>query len=173
MKLSLLFLISSAILAFSTSVNAQSVSIRVEQANKTEPPKDPKDRFTHTQKHALRVFVTNSSHEDLAVKIKYAFYGHAIDAHDLITVNSGEQDATVKPSDQAPVETTPVTVTYTDDHYPPGKGAKVKIMGTGNKVTGYGVQVFVGDKLVGESYEPASLKEQASKAAPVAAPPKK
>jgi hypothetical protein len=35
------------------------------------------------------------------------------------------------------------------------------------------VQVFVGDKLVGESYEPASLKELAAKAAPVAAPPKK
>ena len=56
---------------------------------------------------------------------------------------------------------------------PPGKGIKVKIMGTGNKVTGYGVQVFLGDKLVAESYEPASLKEASSKAPPVAAPPKK
>jgi hypothetical protein len=177
MKLPLLFIVSSALVAFSSTVQAQSsgISIRVEQANKVEGSKDPKDHFTKTIKHGLRVFVTNATHDEAAIKIKFTFFGHAIDSHDLITVNSGEQDATIKPSDTQPVETTPVTVTYTEDHYPPGKGAgvKTKIMGTGNKVTGYGVQVFLGDKLVAENYEPASLKEQSAKAPPVAAPPKK
>jgi len=109
------------------------------------------------------------------VKIKYVYFGHAMTGHDIMAVDQGEKEATLKPSETQEVDTPTSNQTYVEEHYPPGKGIKVKIPASGNKLTGYGVQVFVGDKLMGESYEPFSMKEQMDKApaAGVAAPPKK
>jgi len=177
MKLSLPFLSLSALFAFSCIVHAQTaaVSVRVEQETKQEAP-NLKDMHTKTQKRTLKVFLTNSSKEDTNVKIKYVFFGHPISGHDVGPIDSGEKEDTLKPSETKEVDTPTSTQTYTEEHYPPGKGAnKIKIPASGNKLTGYGVQVFVGDKLMGESYEPMSMKELMDKApaASVAAPPKK
>jgi hypothetical protein len=177
MKLTLPFLFLSALFAFASNVHAQTaaVSVRVEQETKQEEP-NLKDHFTKTQKRTLKVFLTNSAKEDTNVKIKFAYFGHPIASHEVTKISEGEKEDTLKPSETKEVDTPTNSQTYTEEHYPPGKGAnKVKIPASGNKLTGYGVQVYVGEKLMGESYEPLSMKEQMDKApaASVAAPPKK
>jgi len=176
MKLPLLFLSSSALFAFSSIVHAQSasVSVRVEQETKQEEP-NKKDLHTKIQKRTLKVFMTNSSKEETTVKIKYTYFGHPISGHEVGPLDQGEKEDTLKPSETKEVDTPTSTQTYTEEHYPPGKGVKVKIPASGNKLTGYGIQVYVGDKLMGESYEPLSMKDLMGKApaASAAVPPKK
>jgi hypothetical protein len=151
------------------------VSVRVEQETKQSEP-NIKDIHTKTQKRTLKVFLTNSSKEDTTVKIKYTYFGHPISGHEVVPIDQGEKEDTLKPSETKEVDTPSSSQTYTEEHYPPGKGVnKVKIPASGNKLTGYGVQVYVGDKLMGESYEPMSMKDLMGKApsAAIAAPPKK
>jgi len=173
MKSPLIFLVSSVLFAISSIVHAQtpSVSLRVEQETKQSEPPGAKDHYTKTQKRTLKVFLTNSSKTETNVKIKYTFFGHAINSHETTAIDQGEKDATLKPSDTQEVDTPTSSQTYVEEHYPPK--SKVKVPASGNKLTGYGVQVFVDDKLMGESYEPLSMKDLMGKApaAAAAAPP--
>ena len=176
MKLPLRSLSFAAFFAFASIVHAQiaTVSVRVEQETKQEMP-NLKDVHTKIQKRTLKVFLTNSSKEETTVKIKYTYFGHPMSGHEVGPLDQGEKEDTLKPSETKEVDTPTSNQTYTEEHYPPGRGIKVKIPASGNKLVGYGVQVFVGDKLMGESYEPLSMKEIMDKApaAAVAAPPKK
>jgi hypothetical protein len=169
------FFALSALCAFSSSVHAQmgSVSVRVEQETKQSEPPGAKDHYTKIQKRTLKVFLTNSAKEDTEVKIKYTFFGHPISGHEVGPVDQGDKEDTLKPSETKEVDTPTSTQTYTEEHFP--LKSKVKIPASGNKLTGYGVQVFVGEKMVAESYEPFSMKDLMNKApaATVAAPPKK
>jgi hypothetical protein len=157
-------------------VHAQSgsVQVRVEQETKQEYP-NLKDRHTVTQKRTLKVFLTSSTKEETNVKIKYTYFGHPEGGHDTIAVSQGDKDVTLKPAVTQEEDIPTANVTYVEEHYPPAKpgAAKVKIPASGNKLTGYGVQVFLGDKKVGESYEPMSMKDEMDKApsAKTAAPP--
>jgi len=164
----------SALLAFSSIVHAQSaVSVRVEQETKQSEPAGAKDHFTKTQKRTLKVFLTNSSKEETTVKIKYVYFGHAASSHEVGPVDQGEKEATIKPSDTQEVDTPTSTQTYVEEHYP--AKSKIKVPASGNKLTGYGVQIFVGDKLMTQSYEPPSMKDLMDKApaAGAAVPPGK
>lgn len=176
MKLPLPFLLLSACFAFSPIVHAQrsTISVRIEQESKQESP--PKDYHTKTQKRTLKIFLSNSSKEETNVKIKYTYFGHAIASHDVVPIDQGEKDATLKPLETQEVDAPTSSQTYTDEHYEGmGKGPKKKVEATGNKLTGYGVQVLVDDKVVAESYDPPTMKDLMDKApaAPGATPPKK
>jgi hypothetical protein len=178
MKIPPPFILLAAIFALSPLVHAQgtSVQVRVEQETKQEFP-NLKDRHTKTQKRTLKVFLTSSSKEDANVKIKYTYFGHPEGGHDTVAVSQGDKDVTLKPSVTQEEDVPTASVTYVEEHYPPAKpGSAAKVIpASGNKLTGYGVQIFEGDKLVGESYEPLSMKEEMNKApaAKTAAPPKK
>ena len=135
MKFPLLLLFSSALFGLSSVAQAQisSVTVRVEQATKPEGPVNLKDKFTKNQKHSLRVFVSNGTHEEISVKVKFSFFGHAVDSHDLVTVDSGEQEATIKASETQEVE-----------HYPRGRELHGRSLlgrgdeGWGKKGSGHG-----------------------------------
>jgi hypothetical protein len=68
----------------------------------------------------------------------------------VVPINQGEKDATLKPGVTQEVNAPTSTQTYLEEHASVGKGA-TKIPASGNKLTGYGGQVFVGDKLMGEN----------------------
>ena len=169
MKLPLLFLVSSALFASSSIVHAQisTVSFRVEQETKQEEPPGAKDHYTKTQKRTLKVYLTSSSKVDTNVKIKFTFFGHPIASHEVGPIDGGEKEATLKPSVEQEVDTPTTSQTYTEEHYP--LKSKVKVPASGNKLTGFGVQVFVDEKLMGESYEPLSMKDLMGKAPAAAA----
>ena len=129
------------------------IQMRVQQSNKMVAPEKS---LTRTQSRFLKLFLSNSSHEDASLKIKYAFFGHTINEHSDFVVLEGDKDATVKPAVISEEDTPTATVTET-------KAVKNK-PASGEVLVGYGVQVFQGDKLVAEAYEPSYMKDLMGKA---------
>ena len=146
--------------------DASAILLRVEQHNTSDM--NPKDRFQRTQKHSLKVYLTNSSPNPADVKVKYTYFGRDLVSHDVVVINSGEQQAAVKPQGEAEVDLGSVTSASTDEHYQAGGKGKVatKIPAAGAKFVGYAVQVYGGSTLLAETYEPLSMKDEIGKAQP-------
>lgn len=146
------------------------VSIRVEQANKSDM--DGKDRFSRDHVRTLNIFVTNNSADQLELKVKHIVFGRDMIHHDYMTVGEGEKTVTVKPHGSEKVETPEAKINSTEQHY--DTKAKKKIEASGGTIIGAGVQVMQGDKLVAEWYDPMSLKEHWGKTIKLSPPaPKK
>jgi len=163
------FLTSPAIHA-----DMSAISIRVDPSSKSEPGKP--DRYVITQTHSLKVYVTNASKDAAEVKVKSILFGRDLKDHNIDKINEAEKEAQVKPLATETVEIPAATSTYTEEHYEmaagaagkaPGKNAKPgkKVEASGSRFVGYAVQVYQGEKLVAETYEPASMKDEVSKAA--------
>jgi len=129
------------------------IVLRVQQSNKMVAPEKS---LTRTQSRFLKLFLSNSSHDDVSLKIKYAFFGHTVNEHSDFVVLDGEKDATVKPAIITEEDTPTATVTET-------RASKNK-PASGEVIIGYGVQVFQGDKLVAEAFEPSYMKDLMGKA---------
>ena len=129
------------------------IALRVQQSNKMVAPEKS---LTRTQSRFLKLFLSNASHDDVALKIKYAFFGHTVNEHSDFVVLEGEKDATVKPAGITEEDTPTATVTET-------RASKNK-PASGEVIIGYGVQVFQGDKLVAEAFEPSYMKDLMGKA---------
>lgn len=166
------FTLLIALLPFTISLRAEpsAVSVRVEQANKSDMGgKDP-----HTRKHTrtLNVFVSNNSSEQLELKVKHVIFGRDMIHHDLITAGEGEKMVTVKAHGSEQVETPAAISTSVEKHY--DAKAKKKIDPSGATIVGAGVQVMQGTTLVAEWYDPMSLKESWGKTIKLSPPaPKK
>jgi hypothetical protein len=166
MKLSVLPLAAAGlfIAAFLVHADSSGITVHVEQSNKTEPKQG--DRFTATQSHSLKLTVSNTSGDPANLKAKYTFFGRDLKDHKIVAINDGEATATVSPATTATMEIPPATSTYTEEHLeigPKGKAGR-KIAASGAKFVGYAVQIFEGEKLVAESYDPMSLKDEVGKA---------
>ena len=135
------------------------VSIRVEQPTKTDNEKDKK-----TAKRSLKIYVSNSSTEPLELKVKYVLFGRNAGTGDIQSVDDGERPGSVKPRATEIVETTVATAIVVESKFDKGK----RTPASGMKFVGYGVQVFIGDKMVAEAYDPPAMKESWGKV--VAAP---
>jgi len=161
MKLRSSLLVLAAVFGFACVTNADQspIKISIEKSNKTESNIKEK---SHTERRSLKITLSNSSKEDVSVKVKYTWFGHAVSGHDVVIVDQGDKDATVKASASEVVETAPTSVSYTDAHF--DAASKKKVDATGNKIVGYAVQVMVGDKEVAADYDPASMKDQVGKA---------
>jgi hypothetical protein len=156
------------------------ITVRVEQKNKTQS-----DGPKTTQSRSLKVLLANSSKQDYsALNVKYFLFARDVESKNLVLLEKGERPADLKGMNTATVETPEVNAQFTDEHSTGGrkfgtqassggssnfaKGKKVEA--AGQKIVGYAVQVFdKAGKLMGEAYEPLSMKEQVSKAAGAAA----
>jgi hypothetical protein len=140
------------------------VTVRVEQANKVSGGKTSMDKFIRHQHRTLTVFVTNGAAETAQVLVKYTIFGREVTSREVVTIEHGERAATVAARTTATVETSKATATSEDEHF---KGKK-KIEAAGNKIIGHGVQVWQGEAVVAEVYEPPGIKEHWGKAVPAA-----
>ena len=129
-----------------------------------------------TQNHSLKIYVTNTSKDVSNVKVKHIFFGRNLKNHSVDKINEGEKEAQVKPLATEAVEVPMVSSTYTEEHFETGGGGAgggkagrgkpgKKVEASGSRFVGYAVQVFQGEKMVAEAYEPASMKDEVSKAA--------
>ncbi len=143
-------------------MEASGISIRVEQPSKTD-----NDRVKKTVTRSLKVSVSNSSTEALELKVKYAFFGRDTVDKDIKILGEGDRPASVKPRSTEIVETNTATAVMNDATTDPRTRKRTPASGT--KFVGYGVQVFNGEKLVAETYDPISIKDSWGKA-PAAAP---
>ena len=138
------------------------VSIRVEQDNAgTETSKT--DKFTKTYRHALVIYVSNTSSVPLDLKVKHIIFGRDTVSHEIVAIDQSEDPLSVKSLATEKIETKSGVSTAVQAHY--DIRTKAKIAASGATIIGYGVQVMQGDTLAGESYEPASLKDQWAKTA--------
>ena len=127
------------------------VRIKVEQPSKTDLAGD-----TKTVKRALKVSVVNSSNEPLELKLKYVLFGRDAADKDIKVIDQGDRPASVKPRSTEIVETSTVSAVFVEARSDPNTHKRVPASGT--KFVGYGVQVFLGDRLVAEIYDPPSMK---------------
>ena len=159
MKLrSLLLAALCAIPAFARA-EVSPISIRVEQITGVD-----RDKFKKTQEKSLKIFVTNGSATDLNnLSVKYYFFGHDVRDHEAELLDRGERPASVKARATEIVETPAAKASATEAHSVKGKGkgGGKKVAATGEKLTGYGVQVFSGEKMLAEYFSAPSLKEKA------------
>ena len=162
MKISrLLFssLVAALILVLVPVASAQvsPVSMRVEQVTKTD-----NDKHKHVQKRSLKVHLTNASQQAReGLTLRYYFFGKAVGDNDVILLEKGERSATVASNKTEIVETPIVTKTYEDAHFEGGGKGKSgeKVKASGEKLVGYGVQLFEGEKMLTEQFSQASYKE--------------
>ena len=132
------------------------VSLRVEQANKSDM--NAKDQISRTHVRRLHIFVTNNSPESLQLKVKYEVFGRDMFTHDVVKISEGEQPLEVKPHSAANVDSVDAKSVSTVQHW--DAKAKKMIDPSGATIIGSGVQVLQGNNLVAEWYDPVSLKDE-------------
>jgi hypothetical protein len=138
------------------------VSIRLEQATKSDM--NPKDKLNRTHSRTINVFVTNNSANPVDLKVKYIVFGRDMLEHKMVTVGQGENPVSVKPHSTEKVDTAETKVTASEAHF--DTKTKKKVEASGATIVGVGVQVLQGSTMVAESYDPPSLKDQWGKTPP-------
>lgn len=154
--------------------------LRVEQVSKSD-----NDKFSKKQQRSLKIFASNSSKEAAELRAKYIFFGKQANSSDVVKLDEGEKAISVGPLATQMVESGMATASFEEAHSTGGsgggssKGKKAapmkKVEASGTKITGFGVQLFKGETMVAEYYDPPSSKEEWTKAYPVKLPtaPKK
>jgi len=162
----LIFIILFALAVTARSAEISPFSVRVEQAANTDT-----DKFKKTQEKKLKITVSNSSSADANLIVKYFFFGHGAKDHEIEVIDKGDKAASVKSHATEVVETPKARATFTEAHYESkksggggnqgrGGGQQLgkKIEASGNKITGYAVQVLNGGTVVAEYFSEPSLK---------------
>lgn len=140
--------------------------LRVEQTTKSD-----NDKFSKKQQRSLKIFVSNSSKEQAELLAKYVFFGRELKGSDVVKIDEGEKAVSVAPLATAMVESGIASTSYQEQHSTGGGNrAGKKVEATGHKFLGFGVQLYQGDKMVAEYYDPPSGKDQWSKAYPAKLP---
>lgn len=162
MRTVLLFMLGASVILTGTGhAQVSPVSVRIEQLVKSDT-----EKFAHIQKRSLKIAVTNASSEDKnALKLKYFFFGKDAGENDMLLLEKGARTANIPARQTVIVETPTISRKFVEEHYDTKKGggqrgARIskKVEASGQKIVGYGAQVFEGDKLEAEYFSQPSLK---------------
>jgi uncharacterized protein YcfL len=131
------------------------VSLEVSQVSA-----DKRTRTEESQEKSLKVQLTNSSAQDVSVKVKYYFFAKDVKGKEVTILKDGEKPATVKPHSTETVQTETVTAKLTAKHMEGGKGGRggKEMPAAGQKIVGYGVQVRQDGKVLTDYFSEPSLK---------------
>lgn len=142
------------------------IHMDIEQVSKTEakskaPTKGPPPG-DKVQVRSLAVKLLNNSSESFDnLIVKYWFFGHAMTEHEPVPMKNGngELKAALGPRGRLTVDIPPFSSTYVEAHTEGGgKGKSKKVPASGDKITGYAVQVLNGEKILAENYSEGSYK---------------
>lgn len=159
-RVSLFASILAAGLVSTATAQVSTVRLRVEQVSKND-----KTSYKTVQSRSLVVYLTNSAQLPADAVVKWAVFGRDIKTKDVVTIEQGEMKSSMKASGAEKLQTPVVQASSEEARV----GSKGKNEAAGNKIIGHGVQVWQGDKIVAELYEPLSIKESFGKA-PAAVP---
>ena len=195
MRLPLFAFVFLGFLALHASAAVSPISVAVEQHSSTKLPKTKPGQSSQSnvaQHRSLTIRLTNTSGEPMSgIVVKYFFIGHDMKDHKMKVLQHGERKASLSPRKTETVESEDAVNTYTEAHTAlakskgksKGKPKAAKVAASGQKVVGYGVQVFNGTKLEAEQYSEQSYKQvvgestpspsEQESANPSKAPPKK
>ena len=141
-------------------------SVRIIKADLVEPrqpyKKDQKPPDPHKKNKQLIITIARVSTSDLGeLRVRWSLIGQDVGEHKTIEIGSG--DISVALTNMSPVCVTsepPVSITYTPSKFEGGKTTPA----SGNRLSGWSVQVYQGAALVGEKFSPSSLKSDLQKA---------
>jgi hypothetical protein len=162
------------------------IHMDVEQVSKTataKPPTSPKGgkpaaktavdpMAEKTQHRELKIKLLNNSNESFSnLVVKYWFFGRDMKAksHQADVLKSGERKASLGPRASETVESEQVMSKYVEEHNKPaagGKGGKggggkaAKIPASGQKIMGFAVKVYNGDKILAQYYSEDAYKQR-------------
>ena len=173
-----------AFLAASLHAAVSPISIAVEQNSKTKQPqakagKPAQGAKTHVR--SLTVRLSNNSAESFgSLVVKYWFLGHDMKDHDIKVLKQGERKSALDPRGRDTVASEEVSSSYTEAHTEVAKGkggsgkskggksgvSMKKVAASGQKITGYAVQVVNGGTVEAEYYSEPSFKEKVKAAGP-------
>jgi hypothetical protein len=168
-----ILILATAGLASVATAQVSPFRLRVEQVSKSD-----NDKHTKKQERSLKIFASNSSKEAAELTAKYVFFGKQANDREVVKIDEGEKAISVGPLATAMVETGAATATFQEEHSASsgkgkGKGKsapKKKVEASGSKITGFGVQLYKGETMIAEYYDPPSCKEEWTKAYPLKLP---
>ena len=122
-----------------------------------------------TQEKSLKIFISNTSTGDLGnLTVKYYFFGHGVKDHESEVVDKGEKTTSVKARETVTVESASVKATAVEKHAEAVRNSGNKktksnkppkiVQASGEKLTGYGVQVLSDGKVIADYFSEPSLK---------------
>jgi hypothetical protein len=168
MKSILLASVLFAASAFHSSAQISPVRLDVLQKQKTDSK--GKSNESKTQIRSLDISLQNISRQPYdKLVVKYWFFTRDVNNKGEPSVfKQGERTASLAPGKKEVIASEEVQSSFTEDHVESGgkgKGGKgggkaKKVEGKGDKIVGYGVRVFDGDKVLTEFFSPQGLKEQ-------------
>ena len=180
MRFPVLALVFLGLLALHASAAVSPIILSVDQVTaakhpKTKPGQSPQSGIA--QHRSLAIKLTNMSGEPMSgIVVKYFFIGHDLKDQKMKVLQHGERKASLSPGKTETVESEEVVNTYTEAHTEMAKGKSKgkskgkpkaqKVAASGQKVTGYAVQVFNGTKLEVEEYSAEAFKPIVAASAP-------
>lgn len=186
MRFPALALVCLGFLALQAAAAVSPISVVVEQHSSTKLPKTKPGQSSQSniaQHRSLTIKLTNTSNDSIdGVVVKYFFIGHDMKDQKLKVLQHGERTASLTPRKTEAVESEDAVNTYTEAHSEVSKskggsrnnlrgGTKVtKVPASGQKVVGYAVQAFIGNKLEAEQYSEQSYKKVVGESTPSRSP---
>ncbi len=152
----------SLMFAFSPAAEAAPPKIGLEVKSVDMSPKVAKDAKkkkapAEKDKSKLTITLRNSSKEDMkGVQVKYSFFSRDLGGSEVSILKSGVAPADIPAGKTTTVESEPAETTFTEAYMDKKLG---RIKGTGSKIVGYGVQVFIADKLDNEFFSSEAMKK--------------
>ena len=176
MRLPALAIALLAVLSFHAFAAISPIRMEVEQHTATKAPtaKPGHPALSHLAQHrSLTIKLSNNSTDAFDhLVVKYFFLGHDMKDHNIKVLKRGERKSSLVPRGNETVESEEITSTFTEAHAEVGKGKgrgkpkSKKIPASGQKITGYAVQVLNGAKIEAEYYGEPSFKDKVKAAAP-------
>jgi len=118
-----------------------------------------------TQEKSLSIELTNTSAQNVSVKVKYYFFDKDVKGKEVAIFKDGEKSATVKAHATSTIQTEKVTAKSNEKHAEtPKKGrngsiqAGKEVPASGQRLVGYGVQVRQDGKVLADCFSEPSLK---------------
>ncbi len=150
------------------------VQVKVEKANEKSAKKGT------TQDITLDIMLNGKAHNPEDRTVKWTVFGKDQGTGEYVAIDKGDAKLDLSAGSMQKISTKKCSTTYSEkstkaekkNDYQSQRISYVDVPGEGVKYVGYGVQVFNGDKAVGEKFDPRSM-EDVKVAEPVKAEPQK
>lgn len=169
LRLAVLVASSALLAAPDASGQFGPVSIKVTAKGKAAHKASGSTSEQHTDEKLLEIVLQNSTGKPYGdLTVKYQLFAVDLKSKAISVLRAGEKKVELAPAATVTVESESASATYTPEHSRRSGRRSTQVPAEGQKFKGYGVQVFQGDTLLAEVFNPPTMKQHAS-AAPAAA----
>jgi phage-related protein len=155
--MSLCAVAAAVVLWIPAVAHAGPVSVTVQ----VESERDKGDKAKVIQQKTLKITLRNGGREAFeGAKVNYYFFAKDLETKETDVFDEGTEEVSLAPNATAVVDTKTVSATSTGRTRSSKKQKGKPLSPTGDRITGWAVQVKHADKLVGEAYSSPDLKKK-------------